>query len=57
MISGLRTEYALNGEGSIDPQIIAAERAFPMEIADSRARRPAALRQSQRSGAILGRSG
>ena len=28
----LRTEYALDGEGAIDPQIIAAERAFPVEI-------------------------
>ena len=29
----LRTEYALGGEGAIAPQIIAAEHAFPVEIA------------------------
>ncbi len=28
----LRTEYALDGTGSIDPVIIAAEQAFPIEI-------------------------
>ena len=29
----LRTEYALDGEGVIDPKIIAVEHAFPIEIA------------------------
>ena len=53
----LRTEYALNGEGAIDPQIIAAEHAFPMEIAIPELGVRQRPRKSQRSGTIPGRSG
>ena len=53
----LRTEYAPDGTGSIDPEIIASERAFPLEIEIPELGVEQRFDATQRCRSVLGRPG